>query len=324
VPDIASILALQRSVGNRALQRLFYGRSTGNLVAPRRYANQFIPWTGDAIGERRGLSDPTLASLVANDAAFKRHFANGMNLPDLQKVTAKSEPDIRAGVASLNDGADQATLQAAQDAAVDLDRVIVFENQYDTFSKREDLDIRWVISTPDDFVPGANDLPGPNVDLGSHAGGAKTNTYFKLACVLIALAKHDTNYAKLREITGAAPNDIKDAVQALHRHYATEGVQYDDTATRFQMMNAWGYKAIFTSGCTWADLPKHVAMTTNKKYIFDIEGHTVCVRAKRDIALDPNGTLANPRNYLEPDSHEDNYKRGTEFDKAIKYIWEKQ
>jgi hypothetical protein len=151
----------------------------------------------------------------------------------------------------------------------------------------------WVISTPDDFVPGANDLPGPNVDLGSHAGGAKTNTYFRLACVLVALAKHDTNYAKLREITGAA---------------------------RSQMMN----KAIFTSGCMWADLPKHVAMTTNKKYIFDIEGHTGCVRAKRDIALDPNGTLANPRNYLEPDSHEDDYKRGTEFDKAIKYIWEKQ
>jgi hypothetical protein len=184
-----------------------------------------------------------------------------------------------------------------------------------------------VMSAPDDFVLSENDLIDADKPLSTWTGeGPKTNTGWKMACVLIALVKHEgTGFAaKVHEITNETPTSDKDAVQKLHTFYAGRGnVQYDDTATRFELMNRWGYDPIFTAGCAWADLPKHVALLKNKKYIFDIQGHTVVVRPNKDIPMD-GSTIKDPSKVLDPDSLAENYTRGDEFKVPIKFIWQKQ
>ncbi len=46
--DAASILALQRAAGNRAVvQRLLYSTENQNLVVPKSYGDQQLPWDGE-------------------------------------------------------------------------------------------------------------------------------------------------------------------------------------------------------------------------------------------------------------------------------------
>jgi hypothetical protein len=327
-PPLASILAMQRTAGNRAVQRMLYTADTGTLLVPPAYGAKVVPWEGPGLRKNANPqpTDPTLENLAATNATFRGHLKKGMNVPTLNTVTSADERTMRKATWDHASSPEKDALAEARAVAPDPNRLLHFRGAWHTFEKRQDLDVRWVIPEPKDFVPSPNDLIPADKPLSTWTGeGAKTNTGWKMACVLIALLKHeDGNLAMVTTITTETPASFNDGVQKLHKYYAGHGVLYDDTATRFELMNRWNYKPIFTTGTTWADLPKHVALTKGKKYIFDIVGHTVVVRAKQDIAKDPNATLADPAKVLEPDSLEANYKRGTEFNEAIKFIWEKQ
>jgi hypothetical protein len=285
-PDVASILALQRSAGNRALQRLLHVADTGKLMVPPAYGNQLVQWDGTRLREpaRADPGDKTLAALANSNPAFRGHLQQGMNVESLEEVVVADERAMRKATWDQAVSPEKDALAEARAVAPDRNRLLHFRAGWDKFTTRDELDVRHVISSPSDFVPGKNDLLGAGKPLSTRVEGAKSNTGWKMACVLIALVKHEADFAaKVRTLTRKTPSSWLDAIQVLHDHYAGQGVMYDDTATRFELMNAWGYTPIFTAGCAWADVPKHVALSTAGKYIFDIEGHTVVVRPTKDV-----------------------------------------
>ena len=330
-PDVASILALQRSAGNRALQRMLYVADAGKLSVPPAYGSQIVQWDDQNKRLRKPArtdpTDKTLVKLAESNATFRDQLRKGMNVDKLETVEVADERAVNKATWEQAASPAKDALAEARRVAPDQNRLLFFRAAWDKFTELTDLDVRWVLSAPDDFVPSKGDLIGADKPLSTWTGeGPRSNTGWKMACVLIALVKHEGNgfAAKVHEITNETPTSDKDAVQKLHKYYAGRGnVQYDDTATRFEMMNRWGYDPIFTAGCAWADLPKHVALFRNKKYIFDIQGHTVVVRPNKDIPKD-GSTIKDPTKVLEPDSLGENYARGTEFNEAIKFIWEKQ
>ena len=125
----------------------------------------------------------------------------------------------------------------------------------------------------------------------------------------------------MQRLTGQQVSALQPAIQALHDHYIEQGVQYDDSAARMQVMNDWGYKPMFSGQSAWGDLPKHVELKRGGKYIFDIPGHTVQVDVVRDMPKDGK-TLANPTQFLSPQSEKDNYDKD-EMKLVVNYIWSK-
>jgi hypothetical protein len=324
-PDVASILALQRSAGNRALQRLLHVADTGKLMVPPAYGNQLVQWDGARLRDpaRADPVDKTLAALANANPTFRGYLAQGLNVDAVNSVTVADERAMRKATWEQSVSPEKDALAEARAVAPDQNRLLHFQAAWDKFSSIDTLDVRHVISSPQDFVPGKNDLLDAGKPLSTHTGGAKTNTGWKMACVLIALVKHEADFAtKVRTITRKTPSSWLDAIQILHDHYAGQGVMYDDTATRFELMNAWGYTPIFTAGCPWTDVPKHVSLSTTGKYIFDIEGHTVVVRPTKNITQD-GSTIADPKKAFKPDSYDGNYKVGEEYNHAIKFIWKK-
>jgi hypothetical protein len=298
---------------------------TGALTVPPAYGNQLVQWDGERLRHpaRADPADKTLAALANSNQTFRGYLKQGLNVERLDSVTIADDRAMRKATWEQAVTPEKDALAEARAVAPDQNRLLHFKADWDKFSSRDTLDVRHVISSPKDFVPSKNDLLKAGKPLSTRVEGPKSNTGWKMACVLIALVKHDTAFATtVRTITGKTPTSWLDAIQVLHDHYAGEGVMYDDTATRFELMNEWGYTPVFTAGCAWADLPKHVALEKAEKYIFDIEGHTVVVRPTQDIPKD-GSTLADPKKVLKPDSYDGNYKVGEEYNHAIKFIWKK-
>ena len=92
--DAASILALQRAAGNRAVvQRLLYSTENQNLVVPKSYGDQQLPWDGENYLEARAVrqGDPTLADLATKNLAVKKHLMNGLDIKSYEGL-AKIKP----------------------------------------------------------------------------------------------------------------------------------------------------------------------------------------------------------------------------------------
>ena len=141
------------------------------------------------------------------------------------------------------------------------------------------------MSRLDQFVPGVPDLPSAETDLFTMLPGQKDKdkTYWTYACVLIALVKSDQ--AKAQALTRSGSTTLEELVQGLHAYYVRKGIQYDDTSTRFTVMDEWGYKPIFIGETTWLNLPTKFAFPAGD-YIFDIVEHTVAVNVPVDIRED--------------------------------------
>ncbi len=310
-PDVAAFLTLQRSVGNRALARLMYNPSNERLVVPDTYGNA-----------RAG--DQTLAEKANSDATFRDQLRVGMHVRGLSQVTVETVANLRTHVAKLaaDGNATGATAVALGDAAVDHNRL--FKHSHGAkYASPDAVKTEWVMSTPGDFVPGKDDLPDANVNLFTQIKGEeKGKLYWEYACVLVALAKLDPNWTKAKALTKTNPSTIEQMVQDLHKYYKTKGVMYDDTSTRFRIMDEWGYKPIFFGKIKWKDLPKHVALDKGTKYIFDIVGHTVAVTATDAVPKD-GSNLTDPKDSLETDSHPKNFKPGTEYGVDVVSIWRK-
>lgn len=310
-PDVASILALQRTVGNRALARLMYNPNNERLTVPDTYGNTRV-------------GNETLAAKANNDAVFRDQLRVGMHVRGLSQVTVETAANLRTHTAKLAADGDPAgaTAVALGDAAVDHNRLLKHSHGT-TYASPDAVKTELVMAKPDDFVPGKDDLPGADVNLFTQIkGGEPGKLYWEYACVLVALAKLDPNWAKAKALTKTNPGTIEQMVQHLHKYYKTKGVMYDDTSTRFRVMDEWGYKPIYFGKTTWKDLPKHVELKKGGKYIFDIVGHTVAVTADQDVKKD-GSQLKKPENSLTADSHPDNFKPGTEYDVDVVSIWSK-
>jgi hypothetical protein len=322
-PDTAAILALQRSAGNRAVQRMIFNPTTSALFVPDSYGRQHVRWQNNQVLPNPQPTDPTLVDLATDDAVFGDALATGMHLNSFSSV--RSIPDATMGQnaatlvgAAPKPGTDAALTSVATDHHRLLERPR--DKKYES-TEELDEDVRWVMSSPYDFAPGVNDLPGPDANLKTTIIPGEKSSYWGYACVLIALVKLDNGLAKTTSLIGQTPPSEDDAVQMLHKYYVTRGVQYDDTSTRFLIMDEWGYTPIFTGTSTWDDITLHVGFTPQGRYIFDITGHTVKVTAGKTM---PAGRkLKNAKSSFATHSHPDNYTPDAEFNQDIKYVWMK-
>jgi hypothetical protein len=324
-PDVAAILALQRSAGNRAvLQRLVYAPGGKALLAPASYAGQQVPWNDQTKRlekrEPRG-TDLTLAALANGDADFRGHLGKGLAVDGLERVQSQADAALKARAAAYaSDGAPAELKTKLEDVAVDPHRRLDHYGGV-RYSDEKELDISWVMSTPSDFVPEASDLGGVGTSVRAPIPrGDPGQTYWEYACVLIALIKAD-GFGMVQTLANVQTNDLDAGVQALHDYYAGEHIDYDDSSTRGEVMKRWGFTPIYAGQSAWADLPANVRLNPGGKYIFDIPGHTFQVHVTREWPKDGK-PLANPRTFLETLSEEDNYDKD-ETKLPVTYIWAK-
>ncbi len=306
------------------MQRLLYNVKNQNLVVPKTYGDQQLPWDGTKYLEDRAVrsGDPNLVDLATTDEGVKKHLMKGLDIQDyegLNKVKSAADADL------ANNGARLVAEDAAPGVADELRSVVVDPHRlirYFTgtkYTNSADLDISWVM-LPQDFIPSPPDLGAKGTSVRAKIPSDPLGaTYWEYMCVLIALVKAD-GYATVKRLTDKQPTTLQPAVQALSDHYLADGLQFDDSSTRRQVMKEWGYKMIFSGSSEWTDLPAHVALK-KAKYIFDIPGHTVMVEVKK--AMPRNGTpLTKLDDYFEPQSERDNYDKD-EFDSPVTYIWAK-
>jgi hypothetical protein len=322
-PAAASILALQRAVGNRAVvQRLMYGETKKKLFLPATYADQRLPWDGDRYLQARPTTaqDPTLIALVNRDGRVKEHLRKGMDLEALNEVEAFPDATLQTHGANLAEAnAGQGLVNELRAVVIDHKRLMRHWHQT-KYADPKSLDIRWVISSPDDFIPGRPDLGTVGTRVRAQIPGEqKGTTYWEYMCVLIALIKAD-GYGMVNRLTHTATTELEPAVQALQDYYLSNDVQFDDSSTRMQIMKEWGFELIFAGRSEWRDLPKHVPLKRGK-YIFDIPGHTVQVDVERDLPM-ADKSLTNPKQCFTPQSEEDNYDQD-ELALPVTFIWAK-
>src|SRR4051794_11632544 len=92
-PDVASILALQRSAGNRALQRLMYNETASKLIAPDAYANQAVDYQNVTRSLAAHANDP--------QSDFSDHLRAGLHVDFLDGVQSYPETTLRTNVGKL-------------------------------------------------------------------------------------------------------------------------------------------------------------------------------------------------------------------------------
>jgi hypothetical protein len=321
--DAASILALQRAAGNRAVvQRLLYSTKNQNLVVPASYGDQRLPWDGENYLEERAVrpSDPTLADLATRDLAVRKHLMNGLDIKNyegLDKITPVADGSLAANGAKL------AANNAAPGLAAQLQSVVVDPHRlirHSPGTKYQNIDEPSISSVmlPTDFIPSPPDLGGQGVGVRTKIPKDPLGaTYWEYMCVIIALVKAD-GYGTVKRLTGKQTNALQPAVQALNDYYLAKSVQFDDSSTRRQVMKEWGYNLIFSGNSEWQDLPAHVELK-KANYIFDIPGHTVMVEIKQAMPRSATA-LAKLSDYFVPMSEKDNFDKD-EFASPVTYIW---
>lgn len=193
-----------------------------------------------------------------------------------------------------------------------------------TFTSAEDVGAQWV-RLPEEYIARMPDLPAATADpLTEKIPGSKVRgaTYWAYVCVLIALIKQEGMDAVQKLVGGKTPPATEpEAVKQLHAYYKSRGIEYDDSSTRFRVMRDWGYKMVFSGNTSWEDLPTWIPLYEGKKYIADINGHTVKIEVLKDIPMgDP---IVGPAKYFKADSDKSNYSSGDELALPVKGIWEK-
>jgi hypothetical protein len=317
-PDIASILALQRTAGNRALQRLMFNTTGHQLGATTDYANQQVDYNGVTRSLMAHANDQT--------SDFIEHLRVGLHVDRLDGVQAFPSATFRTNAEGLAaDGPKKAeTAKKLGDVALD-DNQMFKHAKGKKYATPAEVETSWAMSSPADFIPTGNDLPDADADLKTTPIKNRTDhMYWEYACVLIALVKHDAGLTKTTAILRSTPASEDAAVQALHSHYVKKKLYYDDTSTRFKMMDEWGYEPVFTGNVTWNDLSTQVTLTPQNKYIFDISGHTLKATVNRTT---PAGKrMPKPESFITPESHPENWNDKETFgeDIRVKFVWKKK
>ena len=337
-PDVADLLALQRTAGNQAvIARLMLDQATNQVKIPQSYADRKVRWDGtkqdSTAGERR------VADVVAVKPGLE-HFKEGLGVPHVAGVTTVADAALGLEGARTSDSSKQKGLGGRfKEAAVDHHRLLQHTSGEKT-ATLADATITPVMA-PEDFLPEAPDLPAAGVRLDStrkefeqqatQQGSKKKGkndaralpTYWEFMCVLIALLTVEG--VDCEKATAAAdnkkPGSMLEAVQALHDEYMRRRVplQYDDSSARRKVMGEWGYSMHFAGRSGWKELPGRVTLAPGK-YIFDIKGHTVAVDVLQ--AIGPKTKIDKESDFFTCHSDSKNYDKN-EFLEQVHYIWKK-
>ncbi|MDA0164071.1 hypothetical protein OM076_27610 [Solirubrobacter ginsenosidimutans] len=326
----ANVLALQSAAGNRAvIQRLMYSGAHNQLAVPDTFGGLSAKWN-DALG----YVDETSESKTVRDLwdggsqKFRKALKIGLGVDELHSLRTVPVTDLRAEAATYSDNPDDAGItKALSDSAAAHDRLFKppLADPLDTRTK-----VAKAISyLPQfkDLLPGAPDLPRAGESVMDEIPGTEDERgvrklYWTRTCVLIALYKNE-GIDFTRGIIGGdeeVEDEVHTVVQKLHDKYIGAGIEYDDTATRLTVMNEWGYKMIFSGNTPWNKLSHSANFVPGKRYIVDIEGHTVKMRVKK--AVPPKVDLEPVDEYFECDSDKQNYNT-SEFLKKVLAVWQK-
>ena len=330
-----AILALQRTAGNRAVQRLVHDKRTANpkLKVPPAYANQVIAWNGTEIPDdptpeqkrsfidhartpgfvaavKEGLWIHSQLDGIEESTHLKPESRAHLTNP-LKGVTAERQADIRERL--------EQQLVAAAESHHQL--LTLPKNAFTSVGQIEQA-IRPVLS-PDDYLPEASDLPSADTDLATTViPQEKDLKYITYACVLIALLKDDGGVARAKELTknDNFPTDVIKGTQALHAHYRKKNIEYDQRSSAERLMHEdWKYKLLWAGSSKWGDLYKEVGLKPGK-YIIDIEGHTVMTDVLTEVTKGtPMGDISK---VFKHNSESSNYTL-SHWEPKVTAIWKK-
>ncbi len=336
------VLQLQRTLGNRQtqqllaaqpgqaplVQRLIYAPENQQLRVPQTFMHVRIPWNDQTkYADIRAVrnDDPTLETIYqSNKGKILEYVGASLGLTIYDIVKSNSDQALADLLPPSDQGMSGKDKRAIKNALKDVFNSLsqLFTAGDNDYSRRV-YDVADVkpqhILLPKDMIPETPDLPASGQSIKGTQG---LSAPWGLVCSLIALVKQE-GYAAVQQKTEAeaAPTNLKDAVQMLHDHYKKQGVEYDDTSTHLQLFKEWGYNLIFVGPVSFAQLRRRIGLTTGKKYIFDIEGHTVRIAMKKNM-LQQNADIVNLDEYFTKDSDPENYKTD-EFLKPIMYIYAK-
>lgn len=326
--------------GGYSVQRNFYKTDTTALQVPQSYADTRIAWdaeNGWARNRPANESDPKLGDLVTASETKQRflgYLASAIGHP-VSRMTVLTTQEAQAAILGMLPPKQKMSTTDYQDAYrkpagrlftlfKDPKRFVVVPQPYPIYSK-DMIESEWAL-LPKDMVPERRDLPATGESVTEKPNGVETA--WNLVCSLIALikAEGDDSYTKAKSVSKNQDIDsLETAVQALHDHYMGKETpfEYDDTSTHLTLMQAWGYKLLFTGPVAWTELHKHFKMKKDDTYVVDIHGHTVMMTVKKkppkkDTDLDKE-TAAE---YYEFHSDEDNYEKA-EIDQPVEYIYKK-
>jgi hypothetical protein len=309
-----------QGISNRALQRLYWDGMDGKVYADHAWVSQVLPFDTKTRlmrdDEKLKPGDPTLRDIFEWDAARKAAVAGGLNVTFVTGLVGQSAAQLTLlGNAATTDAALQADLAAA---ARSRNRIVISEPNDPIVAANKPARSPFVME-PLDFFAQKRDLKKGIKAMDKIPGKGKLTYYHKM-CTLIALVKDTGGLALAKTITkDDSITDLKSAVQALHDHYLDKNVDYDDSSTRFTVMNEWGYQMIYSGSSAWMELTSLPA----GGYIFDIPGHTVHVTLKKPLPAAWPKKKGDFSEYFEPDSDKDNFPRGTEKTFPVRYIWKK-
>ncbi|HEX6022796.1 MAG TPA: hypothetical protein VFZ00_12425 [Solirubrobacter sp.] len=371
-PHVSTALALQRSAGNRALQRLLYNRDSRVITAPSELGDKEFPWNSETKtwdkpaaeptpAKRTGRGGPkgatatrparptrakrgaeakaeptedakpeppkrTYANLINSDDTFREHIRKGMALDALNGMESLSIADLQVAVDRdvVAEDAEKGTSAEAMKVAQH-QRQLLHYDPAEKFTKKEQVKPAWMVTDPHALVPGAPDL-GLATDnlLTTDVPGKKGTKQWAYACVLIALAKLDEGYKKVKSLTHANVTTLEAAVQALHKYYVENDVQYDDSSTRFEIMKDWGYAPIWVGKAKFYDFtksPDFPGLKKDQTYIFDITGHTCHIKPTKEIKQ--GMAITRPKDFFETWSDPRNYAEEMTFGQEVLNIWQK-
>jgi len=318
--DIPETARPTQSVSNRALQRLFWNSRDGKVSAEHSWVSQVLPFDTKTRmmrdDEKLKSGDPTLRDIFEWDAARKEAVARGLNVTYVTGLIGQSAAQLDGlGRGATGDATLQADLAAAAQAR---NRIVISDPDDPIVAANKPARSPFVME-PLDFFAQKRDLKKGIKAMDKIPGKGKLTYYHKM-CTLIALVKEAGGIAEAKTITkDDSITDLKSAVQALHDHYLDKNVDYDDSSTRFTVMNEWGYQMIYSGSSAWMELTSLPA----GRYIFDIPGHTVHVTVKKTLPAAWPKKKGDFSEYFEPDSDKDNFPRGTEKTFPVRYIWKK-
>ncbi|MDA0167139.1 hypothetical protein OM076_43160 [Solirubrobacter ginsenosidimutans] len=352
-PNVAALLALQRSAGNRAvISRLLADDAINEVKIPQSYADRRLHWDGTYQNE--DAPEQRVFDIITGGGG-REHFKTGLNYPLLSQVTTVADAELGVRGAKVWDNkGDKGLGGTFKAAAIDTHKLLhhYADNQIKTAAEAT-IDL---VMDPEDYLPEAPDLPDAHVAVNSPRKGEETKaaqerarqereasrgnkggkrnkpkesanpvkTYWEFMCVLIALLKIEGfACAKVAALAAQPPTSLLAGVQVMHDHYMGLNVplQYDDSSARRAVMNDWGYQMVFAGRSRWTELPGRVVLTPGA-YIFDIKGHTVYVDVLKDIG--PKTKIGDVKQFFKCNSDPKNFSLD-EFhvDQRVSYIWKK-
>ena len=145
-------------------------------------------------------------------------------------------------------------------------------------------------------------------------------------CALIAVYKSEgkgTVKAKLG-IVKELGADAK-YYEAMHDYYyGRKNIQYDEPVTHPGIYKEWGFSMIHAGHTSWANLKDVLksSLRTGKKYIFDLDNHSVFVTMKKDFHPGSGPGDETFASFFNFHSDPNNFNTG-ELKQYVEYIYEK-